>query len=546
MSTKTLDTTFFSLPRPGHLLKDEKSPNGVVLHFEHSGFKGTIKIHTHVLSPGQDTYDDHENPGSDWHYLRQNHPRAHKNDDFEEFFRHCIMFPNDEYDAENIPVQTGDIEDHLTIGAYQMTPEGNFRYVIAIDLDPYHYITFVSAYEKIDGEISPDENGHPPAHEQQALTEVYNYLLVIINSLHVKADAVRKDSLGIDENFAEKEQTIDRRMQLHASRYTTAEEQAADPFHARHYPDLFKHLQDTLAKHPDLLPYEQGILSNARLTIGFKANALDDYSEKGNTRFFGLPDLPPNVEYPKVDPKSKENKGNFWKFIAQINFSELKGMCEYLPERGIAYFFIESQYDELSHVEGNRFQKSLYRHKVFYYDGDPGDLISAKELDIKPEYIHDVDAGYEHEDGAQPARAEIFPCVCVMNYEDLEYDENGNELYPNYPPLIMDEEQYVPIRQFNYALLEGKGYFHGAINGSVQDLYHGSPYTQAANTLGGNPEDYVLLLQVEGNSEYSGYGFGDADTLYFVIHKEKLKNLDFSQVYCTLTWWWAEFGGYYE
>jgi len=320
-------------------------------------------------------------------------------------------------------------------------------------------------------------------------------------------------------------------------------QQTSDPFHARHYPEHFNYLQEKLAEHPDLLPYEEKIVENARLAIGFKAIAVDDYSQKGNTRFFGLPDLPPNLEYPKIDPKSEENEGNYWKFIAQINFSELKGICDYLPESGILYFFIGSQYDDIGEpVDGNKFVKSQYKcHKVLFYDGETEDLVSAKELNIEPNFIFDVYLGDEDEEGTDPAKVDIFPVVAIANYEHF----HEPALYPTYPPLI-GENMYVKIRQFNYALCAEKGFYNSAINGSVQNVYHGSPYTQAAKVLGGKPEDYVLLLQVTGSSEYNGYHFGDADTLYFVISKENLKKRDFSEVYCTTTWWWGEFGSYYD
>jgi len=161
MQNKTIDTQFFSLPKPDNLVKEPIiSPERVILHFEHSGFKGKIDIGTHCMQPGQDTYPNHEAP--DWHYLRQNNPRAQKNDDFEEFFRHCIMFPDDEYDAGNIPTQHGDIDGFPGVGAYQMTPYGKFRYVVAFDVDYYHYITYICTYEKMEGEVRPDKNGRVP------------------------------------------------------------------------------------------------------------------------------------------------------------------------------------------------------------------------------------------------------------------------------------------------------------------------------------------------------------------------------------------------
>jgi len=52
---------------------------------------------------------------------------------------------------------------------------------------------------------------------------------------------------------------------------------------------------------------------------------------------------------------------------------------------------------------------------------------------------------------------------------------------------------------------------------------------QTARVLGGKPQDYVVLLNTDSYA-------ADGDELYFVIAKDKLKKLDFSQVYCTCTW----------
>jgi len=505
-----IDCTNFRFPRPKYFNIDKASPTYVRAYVDTKmhGIKLSVKIQMWLME---------------------------KNDSWGKSFPQCSnwLFSHDDKNVDFVHLT---IDNHTAwlgssvyrspFGDDESEPEERILEKAAVDLDEDHYWAFQAEYYIKKIELN-SENG------AKAVAEIREYLQNIVKSVQFSggyAHAIRQ------KNAPEGKPVQD-------AKYPSVAQQTDDPFHARHYPEYFQHLQETLAKRYELLPYEEGICANARLTIGFKACAEDDYSQKGNTRFFGLPDLPPDVEYPKHDPKNEEKKGNYWKFIAQINFSELKGMCDYLPERGILYFFIESQYNELVHVEGNRFEKSLYRHKVFYYDGDSNELISAKDLDIEPEYIIDVDAGYEREDGAQPARMEIFPCVQIMNYEDFENYQNGKKKCPIYPPLIVDEEQFVPIRQFNYALLGDKNFFHSAINGSVQDLYHGSPYTQAANTLGGKPEDYVLLLQAGGDSTYSGYDFGDADTLYFVIHKEKLKKLDFSEVYCTMTWWWAEFGG---
>jgi len=539
MATNTIDTQFYSLPTPSHLTSESIGGNRVVLHFEYSGFKGKIDICTFCMESGQNTYPNHEAP--DWHYLRQTSPRVQKSDDFEEFFRHCIMFPDNEYDAQNVPTQTGDIEGFFSVGAYQMTPDGLFRYAVGIDLDFYHYIVFVTTYEKKDGKIAVDENGRPSKKDEKALTDVWNYYIAVLNSMHIKADAVREDSLKIDENFAKKERKTDIIREINVSKYTTPEQQATDPFHVRHYPEEFARFEKILAKYPNIdNTARAGLYNNARLAIAYITETEDDYSQVGNTRFFGIPDLPPNVAYPKINPK-EGNEENLCKFIAQINFSELKGMCDYLPESGILYLFVDSIWES-----------SNFKYKFFFYEGDMAQLQKAQDLGIKPSDIYDVvayecedaesDEDYEMEPGY---RMRVVPFAAIysneeeMFYEDEpEYwEERYKKGYYAYPPVIYD----APIQTINEDLKAEKNikspnewtWAHSrdvqTTNGTVYWQHDGGPYWLAAKKLGGKPEDYVLLLNVES--------FGaDGDELHFVISKEDLKKRDFSKMFVDCTW----------
>jgi len=123
---------------------------------------------------------------------------------------------------------------------------------------------FVATYEKKDGKVV-DENGRPSKKDEKALTDVWNYYIAVLNSMHIKADAVREDSLKIDKNFVEKERKTDIIRENNISRYTTAEEQAADPFHARHCPEEFARFEKTVAKYPNIDNTAQaGLYNNAR------------------------------------------------------------------------------------------------------------------------------------------------------------------------------------------------------------------------------------------------------------------------------------------
>jgi len=63
----------------------------------------------------------------------------------------------------------------------------------------------------------------------------------------------------------------------------------------------------------------------------------DDYSEVGNTRFGGDPDLPPNFEWPMSDTR-------YANFVGQINFAELPPLPSPnpLPSQGLLSLFVLS------------------------------------------------------------------------------------------------------------------------------------------------------------------------------------------------------------
>jgi len=318
---------------------------------------------------------------------------------------------------------------------------------------------------------------------------------------------------------------------------SSAAPQSGDIFHARHAPELWADMLAVLtegtwmstaarARYPALSAATlTGIGANARLAIAYITTAQDDYSQKGNTRFFGLPDLPPGVEYPRVDAQKKAPEGNLYKFIAQINCAELSGMQEYFPKRGILYFFVKSVWLPL---------EENFPHLVFYYDGDTESLTSALHLGIRPQDIFDVYHDYDSPYNETPFRVRIAPFVSILN------DEEGvNEgYYVEYPPAIED----APLSELNQALQARLNIHHEmelfsahsqdvhTTNAQIRHMHDDGPYVQAAKALGGKPEDYVILLNTDS------YG-ADADELYFVIAKDRLKALDFSRVYCRSTWW---------
>jgi len=336
---------------------------------------------------------------------------------------------------------------------------------------------------------------------------------------------------------------IEKRRQQQIASYTSAEQQAADIFHARHYPEHFAKLKKLLAeKYPDLPEQaKQGIFNNARLSIGFTLEE-DRYNQKGNTRFYGLPDLPPEIPYPGFEEKGYEKY--LYKFVAQINCAELADLQDYLPKKGILYFFIDNQLNWLG-------GKNNYRHKIFYYDGGIENLKSAKDLNIDTEQIYDVAQGYERKGGALPAKGTPVAYPSILRNETC-----WEEYVEEYPPIIYDiPEVYdtsgTMLQKINSQLANASGKsggtyygYHNVINETFLDQisHETHPCAQAAQWFGGKPQDYSILLATAGDCDINRFMYEDGDSMYFVIHKEKLKKLDFSQVYACNTWWWNEVG----
>jgi hypothetical protein len=76
----------------------------------------------------------------------------------------------------------------------------------------------------------------------------------------------------------------------------------------------------------------------------------------GRSRVGGLPDLPPDWEYPQ------DEVGRHLVFICQINFAEVPPTPP-LPARGTLYLFVEDD-DDAGDV----------RHRILFDEGDPGRL----------------------------------------------------------------------------------------------------------------------------------------------------------------------------
>ena len=288
---------------------------------------------------------------------------------------------------------------------------------------------------------------------------------------------------------------LEKKMALLDFSYEGAEPYDDDVFFAKHDEELLSTLKKEI-KSAGLGKFNKKIIDRSRKSVFLKTTEEDTYTEKGNHRFGGLPDLPVNTSYPSF--KDYEGNERGLQFIAQINCAEISHLQDYMPRTGILYFFIEDQEDTAP--------------KVVYYDGN--DLQSAKDLNIDPDYIYDQHGIYT------PFRAESG------KYASIPPTYNAGQLYPE---LANMEEMYDETEKLDNSLTPKD--VHG-INSYVFKQ-HDSPEIEAADAKKGKPEEWMVLLRVSSDNN-PGFNFWDAGEIYFVIHKSDLKKKVFSNVYCGL------------
>ena len=78
--------------------------------------------------------------------------------------------------------------------------------------------------------------------------------------------------------------------------------------------------------------YKDKLLSELQFNYRLKCFDDEDYSQLGNTRLGGLPDLPKEIEYPY-------NENGYYNLLCQINFAEFENKLGKLPKKGILYIF---------------------------------------------------------------------------------------------------------------------------------------------------------------------------------------------------------------
>jgi len=278
-----------------------------------------------------------------------------------------------------------------------------------------------------------------------------------------------------------------------------------DAFFARNDATLAGQLEEALASDAQWTPYRSGMQALAWHAVALATDTPDDYRARGNIRFGGLPDLPPDMPYPHQ--ADADGNTRLMLFIAQLDCAQLAPLQTYLPRSGVLYFFISDQED--------------LAPRVFHYDGPHAALRSAADL------VGD-DLQFEDEDVSAPYRASAASWISVPHfYSDQAYYQGAAEGLDG----LEDAYELVESLRDGLAVRSAVKPVHG-VNSHVFKQ-HDTPLSEAANRLRGRAEDFMVLLRVASDPQ-PGFCFWDAGELYFVIHKSDLAKRDFSNVYCGL------------
>ncbi|WP_235236498.1 YwqG family protein [Fusobacterium perfoetens] len=284
------------------------------------------------------------------------------------------------------------------------------------------------------------------------------------------------------------------------------------------------------------------MLDKNMLEISKRNAILINYSEdenkeklpKGTSKIGGKPDLPKDFQwfYYEGEDYKKIVENRPLSFLMQINCEEVYKYDKesLLPEKGMLYFFYE-----LFTMTWGFSPQDRGSAKVFYYDGEIEDLVSADfpedmekdciipESKINFESMNDYPIDFldyydpDDSDEEMDRKEKEFE----KDLEELGYKADTTKLL-GHPELIQGEywEECEGVA--------GKNIYYGSA-----PIKYGSD--EVKKSIKENAKEWILLMQVS-ELEIGDYGlyFGDSGKIYFNIRKEDLKNKNFDNVWLIL------------
>lgn len=288
-------------------------------------------------------------------------------------------------------------------------------------------------------------------------------------------------------------------------------------YNLSNYPEKQTQLEKSILAIPKIVEFQNMIMYYSSI----KTSLILDKDKKdipiGTSKVGGSPDLPKDCKHPK------DKNGLLYIFHAQINCEEIAEFQNYLPRKGMLYFFVDDEeYAENPMVLYSETNEALTRFKY------------TKKTEF-------TDSNFNG-DFRKEVKVHFENSISLPEFYNSSY--YGKERYPKYKSLWENPENQKKVETLENCIgdlekvIEESLDLHNdplqlrthSLNSSVF-TQHESPQEQAAGKLGGESNEWLVLLNMESIDEFN---FWDAGTLSYCIHKKDLAIKDFSNVYTSI------------
>ena len=233
-------------------------------------------------------------------------------------------------------------------------------------------------------------------------------------------------------------------------------------------------------------------------------NLTNEVTDKFSSKVGGFGYLPKDIDY----PKNKEGKPLL--FLAQINFDEMPDLDPF-PKQGILSFYIDI-FDDLYGLNLEK-PNDTSDYRVFYFSdlGQPSYSEAEQESFFSPYPMDDVYKVVQKEQKMVGSISEMLPIVDSVEFKK----EIGKEFYEFMEGKISDEQ--------TDQILESQ---------PIESEIGGYPFFTQSDPREDDQElanQYdTLLFQLLSDDD--NVMWGDCGVANFFINRQKLQNLDFSDV----------------
>ncbi|WP_127534392.1 YwqG family protein [Paenibacillus kobensis] len=285
--------------------------------------------------------------------------------------------------------------------------------------------------------------------------------------------------------------------------------------------DILKLLEDS-----GLAAYKERIAPLIFPSLRIGLEPVDDGAVPvGGSKLGGVPDLPPQTEWPSWKQYSMS-------FIAQIDLSELPQPSP-LPERGLLSFFYT--------VEG------MYGDLEFYGDPDTCKVIYTEEAEQRTGLERREQPDKLSPDAVlRPNRLTYEQELCVPASESAYLEDMGlgwglnQELFEKYWDVFLSQYRERAQKDgWSHRLLGHPDQIQGDMQTACEKMtewhsYSALPESEARQRLLQEATKWRLLLQIDSEEEKTGMMWGDVGRIYFWIREDDLLSRRFDRVVCEM------------